>query len=155
MSESSNNASNKFEFWWKLVLVSSIVLLVFGILLFMIGLSPILTAIFYNTFNSEQNFNELNSQTQAYIQLTTSVLGAIILGWSVLYLTVVWVPLRRREKWAWNAACLSILSWFVSDTLISILLISWANVILNTIVFLIVFIPLLGMKLTNDFNTEK
>lgn len=55
-----------------------------------------------------------------YLRLIYGVLGAVIVGWFTLLLVVVRGPLRRRERWAWTAVVASATTWFVVDTVFSL-----------------------------------
>lgn len=59
---------------------------------------------------------------RAYVLFVYGVLGAVLVGWMLLLLAVVRGPLRRRERWAWNAVAASMTAWFLADTTLSLAL---------------------------------
>lgn len=82
---------------------------------------------------------------RTYVLLIYGVLGAVLVGWMLLMLAVVRGPLRRRERWAWNAVSLSMTVWFLADTTFS-LAIGFATHALFNIGFAVaVAIPLIAM----------
>ncbi|MFX0066281.1 MAG: hypothetical protein ACFFC7_29305 [Candidatus Hermodarchaeota archaeon] len=51
--------------------------------------------------------------------------------------------MKQPEDWIWSATAVSLLVWYVSDTLTSIMVGSSLNVILNSVILLIALPPLI------------
>lgn len=77
-----------------------------------------------------------------YVLFLQGVLGAVIVGWMLLLLAVVRGPLRRQERWAWNAIALSTVAWFVVDTGFSLVVDQPEHALFN-----VAFLALLGVPL--------
>lgn len=88
----------------------------------------------------------LTPEAARYIAFIHAVLGAVMVGWSVLLLWLGLGPLRRGEPWAWNAAATSVGVWYALDSAMSVHWGFWPNAVLNTL-FLVLFAwPLLRMR---------
>ena len=73
----------------------------------------------------------LGPQALAYVVFLYGVLGAVLVGWAAALLWLGMGPLRRGEAWAWRAAAISVLAWFVLDVAVSLRLGYWPNALLN------------------------
>ena len=80
-----------------------------------------------------------------HVLLIYGVLGATMIGWSLLLLAVVTGPLRRREPWAWRAVIGSVGGWFLLDSGFSLAIGSPAHAIFNVVFLAAVAPPLVGL----------
>ena len=80
-----------------------------------------------------------------YLRLPFAVLGAVMFGWMALLLTVVRGPLRRGEPWAWRGVALSLTSWFVIDTGISLVLGFPTHALFNVAFAVALAVPMIGL----------
>jgi hypothetical protein len=71
-----------------------------------------------------------------------SVLGATMAGWGIFILFVLKNAFVKKEKWSWVALTISMIVWFIPDTLISALYGAYFNVIVNTLLLIIIVLPL-------------
>lgn len=80
-----------------------------------------------------------------YLAFVLRVLGAVLVGWAVL---LGWLTgrLRRRDPGAWRATVASLATWFVLDSTASLLSGFAANAVLNTVLALVLAVPLAGMR---------
>jgi hypothetical protein len=77
-----------------------------------------------------------------------AIIGSVTAGWGITLLYMIIVPLKRKEKWAWNAIMISMLVWFSIDTFISSYYGARFNVVIN-IAFALQFVaPLLFLRTT-------
>lgn len=74
------------------------------------------------------------------------VWGATIAGWGVTVAFLAAEPLRRREAWAWRAIAVSTAVCYVFDTGLSIAHGVVINVAFNTVVLVLVAVPLALMR---------
>ncbi|MGL5850332.1 MAG: hypothetical protein ACRCZD_06045 [Phycicoccus sp.] len=58
---------------------------------------------------------------EGFLEFAYAILGAAILGWSVLLFAMLQGPLARRSRHAWWAVAASVTAWFVPDTVRSLL----------------------------------
>lgn len=75
-----------------------------------------------------------------------AVLGATLAGWGLLLAWIAWVPLGRRERWAWNAAAASLAIWFLPDTAMSAFHGVWPNVWFNLAALVALGLPLAALR---------
>jgi len=107
---------NPFLFWQKWLYYTSIFFVFIGIAV----------AIFNNTILFELWNQYMKSWLGIEGTLPTNLLkfktfilaplGGTIAGSYVLMAFIAKYPFRNREKWAWQAATLSLLTWFVIDS---------------------------------------
>jgi hypothetical protein len=139
------------KFWYGWLKVAGIIVVVFGILLAIIsqlkGFLLITEQIARIFFLNEQVLVHIAS-LQAWM---IGIIGATTAGWGVTLLYLILIPLKRKEKWAWNAIFLSLLIWFVIDTSISTYYGAKFNVFLNIALLLQFLAPLLFIR-TNMKN---
>jgi len=77
-----------------------------------------------------------------YLSFVYGVLGAVMLGWSVVLFYVVQGPFRAGEKWSWYAIAGSITVWFVVDSVHSVASGYWPNAVFNIGAFIAFGVPL-------------
>jgi len=128
-----------FKFWQKWLLVSGIIVSIFGI-------SMVLN------INSEK-FNSLidpafwgnetpNIQVRNFQQWVYGVLGATMAGWGILIAFIAAIPFKKKEKWSRNCIIAGILSWYILDTFISLKANVEFNAIGNTVLVIIILMPI-------------
>jgi hypothetical protein len=81
-----------------------------------------------------------------YVRFVAGVLGAVMVGWAVLILFVAAFPLRRNERWAWEAVVASLAVWYVMDSALSVATGYGENALLNTVIVLAFLPGLLGTR---------
>jgi hypothetical protein len=69
--------------------------------------------------------------------------GGTVVGWGVSMIFVAYYPFASQERWAWNCVLVSVLIWFIIDTGISWWFNVLVNVGLNTVIIILVIIPLI------------
>jgi hypothetical protein len=78
----------------------------------------------------------------SYITFISGVLGAVMVGWSVTLLCVLYGPFRRGQAEGWRTFALALVAWFVPDTSFSLWSGFWQNAVLNAIILLLFAVPL-------------
>lgn len=81
-----------------------------------------------------------------YTQFVYGVLGAVMVGWAVALWFVVTVPIRRRQRWAWNAVSASTATWFIIDSTLSLVSGYGENAVLNLAFALLFGVPLVAIR---------
>ncbi len=127
-----------FLFWQKWLLISGIFVSVFGI--------SMVLSINSGSFNSliDPVFwgNETpNIQLRSFQQWVYGVLGATMVGWGILIAFIAAVPFKKKEKWSRNSILIGILSWYILDTSISLKANVEFNAIGNTVLAIIILMP--------------
>lgn len=77
------------------------------------------------------------------VRFATSVLGAVLIGWSILMFGAVRVAHRgARELWGWMTLCVVV--WYVTDTAASVITGFPLNATGNTVFLITWLIPMLA-----------
>ena len=74
------------------------------------------------------------------------VLGATVAGWGVFLVFLAGNPLKKRERWARNCLFLGITLWFLVDTAISAYFGVYFNVLFNSVLAVLVYVPLAATR---------
>lgn len=71
----------------------------------------------------------------------STVLGAVMIGWSVVLLFALFGPFRRGQLEGWRMVTVSLAAWFNPDTAFSLLSGFWQNAVLNCVMALLFTVP--------------
>lgn len=133
----------RFEFWQKWLLSVGILLILFGLAMAFFNQSPVFDLLFNRQIDPLfWAGGVLPTQAQAFQRWIYGVLGATIAGWGVFAAFVAQHPFRKREKWAWNCTALGVGLWFLVDTGLSLNSGVGFNAAFNTILLILIFLPL-------------
>jgi hypothetical protein len=147
MSNSNVQSSKSYKMWWSILLIDCIIISIFGVLIYISELIPNSRGLLSSI---DLDYCGKDPQAHSFISFIVAVLGATIIGWGTTILFLVWYPLKKKEKWAWYAMAITILLWYIPDTIVSIYFLMLPNVILNTIILLMIELPLFGLKFTKE-----
>jgi uncharacterized membrane protein YqaE (UPF0057 family) len=128
--------------FWRRWLVAS----AFGVLLFGLGLVllPAATQRLFNLlyFSSSRANLSFGPAEANYIRFVCSVLGAVMVGWAVALIFVIFGSFRRGLREGWNLIAISLIAWFLPDTAVSLAYGFWQNALLNLAIAVLFAIPL-------------
>ncbi len=133
---------DKFKFWQRWLLGLSLFLLAFGLLM-------AFTGVFASNLLNDQTIKvfwggeALSGGTRGFYTWAFGVWGASIAGWAVTLAFLACYPFGKKEKWAWVAIVLAILAWYPIDTGFSYYFKFYFNVILNSVLLLLIALPLI------------
>ena len=127
-------------FWSRWLAVCSAIVLLFGAALVFVA-GP-MQALFESLYFTPNTGTTLDVDAVAYTTFFQGVLGAVMMGWSVVLLYLARGPFRRGESSAWNTFALSLAVWFVADVAWSLWTGYWQNALLNAGLFVLFAIPL-------------
>ena len=133
------------QFWQRWLLAITILIIIFGILLIIFNESALFNWLFNDRV--EAIFWPDISPTTGMIQFQRwlyGVLGAVMVGWGITMAFILAVPFRRGERWAWYSITVSIGSWYILDTAVSIYYQATFNAVFNTLILLLFLPPLLS-----------
>ncbi len=139
-----------FAFWQKWLFVVSVFISIFGVLMAFLNGMPI-----FELFNRQIDpafwgTNPVEANAGAFQQWVYGVWGATIAGWGIFFAFIAHYPFRHKEKWAWNCLAAGLMVWFVLDTSLSIYYRVYFNAVFNTLLLILVALPLLGTR--NGFS---
>jgi len=83
---------------------------------------------------------------QPYLTLAHGVMGSVMVGWGLALWLTLHGPFNRGERHGWNLFVLSLVGWFVPDTIVSLWTGLWPNAVLNTVFGLAFALPLVATR---------
>lgn len=141
MAQQKTKSMNKFWQNWLTVFCGAVCL--FGVVLaggaFEATSSPV-----YFTLDLLNSTGEilLNSA----MRFSLAVMGAVTIGWSIILFAAIKAANKldkQSSKSVWNLITLSVASWYVIDSILSIATGFWLNTIPNTIYMAAFLLPIL------------
>lgn len=120
-------------FWWRWLVVVTI-----GVAAFGAGMILLLDTI-HSLFEVIVNMSVEDSR---YLYFVNGVLGAVMIGWMVTFLYILYTGFRRGAREAWNTLVLSLVAWFVIDSGFSIVSGFAGNAVFNTAFLILFAVPL-------------
>jgi len=129
------------DFWWRWLVVVTIGVALFGLSMVVAPgfIRGFFSALLYGSAAAVSGFGE---PAVAYISLVHGVLGAVMFGWGVALLLVLFGPFRRGSADGWWIVTVSIAAWFVPDTVFSLWTGFWPNALLNAVFAIAFAVPL-------------
>jgi hypothetical protein len=146
-----NTLSKGVIFWWRWLVAVTLGVMLFGISMI---LMPGLIREFFSLllYSSSQRISDFEEPAVAYITLMHGVLGAVMFGWSVALLFVLFGSFRRGKRQGWLTFAVSLAAWFIPDTVLSLWSGFWQNAVLNLTLAALFAIPLSATY--KAFNVE-
>lgn len=126
-----------FDFWVKWLIGANVMTLIVGLIVAFAGNSFFFA---YHNAQTEIVFFDENELAQNELYLKNwlfGIIGGTIVGFHILMIFITNNAYRKREKWAYWAMWLGLLSWFVIDSSISTFYGAVYNVYLINIVALV------------------
>lgn len=136
-----------FNFWQKWLYYSSLFFVFVGFLVAVFNQS-----IFFELWNRGAaalfgTNGTLTADVLAFKNFILGPLGGTIAGSYVLLAFIAKYPFKQKEKWAWQAATASLLTWFVIDSSICFYHGAYFNILLiNMFTLFVNGLPLLFTK---------
>ncbi len=129
------------HFWWLWLVVVSGGVVAAGLVMV---LAPGLTRRLFSllVFAAPQTIDGFGALPARYIALAHGVLGAVMVGWGVALLAILFGPFRRGSREAWVTVTVSLAAWFVTDTSLSLATGFWQNAVLNVVLAILFAVPL-------------
>jgi hypothetical protein len=136
-----------FKFWYSWLLISSIVIVVMGLTIALFSDTAIFKILFNNHINKVfWNYNIQPGNFVEFQKWIYGVLGAVMAGWGVIIFYLILRPFKELQAWAWECLLIGITVWYMIDTLISFHYHVIFNVIFNSILLLLILLPLAFTK---------
>jgi hypothetical protein len=132
----------RFHFWRIWLLIVTVVITVFGVLMAFLNQTAV-----FAIFNREINIvfwpnGEVGKGFPQFQSWVYGVWGATVAGMGIFAAYVAYYPFARREKWARQCLAAGTVVWYVLDTHISLTSGVIFNALFNTVIFLLIGIPL-------------
>jgi hypothetical protein len=83
---------------------------------------------------------------QTYFTLAHGVMGSVMVGWGLALWLTLHSPFHRGERHGWNLFAISLVGWFLPDTIVSLWTGLWPNAVLNTVFGLAFGLPLVATR---------
>ena len=134
---------NKFLFWQKWLTWANVLTLFVGLLVAFAGNSFVFEL--HNAYTREVFFegNEITGNMLEFKNWLFGIIGGTIVGFHLLMILISENAFKRKEKWAFQAMWMGLVSWFIIDSSISVYYGALHNLVLINIVALI----LIGLPL--------
>lgn len=139
--------NNKFQFWQKFLTYANIMAIIVGIVVAFAGNSILLEI--HNEYTRDVFFgaSEFTPEVLKLKNWLFGIIGGSIVGYHVLIIMVSENAFRKKEPWAFHAIWISLLSWFLIDSGISIYYGAIHNVvIINLAALILILIPLIATR---------
>jgi hypothetical protein len=130
----------RFGFWQKWLLVSGLVFVLMGLAFVAISLLGVdlgyINAAFWGT-------EEIPVEVKPFQTWIYGVYSAMALAFGLCIIFLASNAFKKREKWSWSCLAIGFLTWFAFDTLFSIRAGVYTNAFNNTLLFVLLVLPLL------------
>ena len=138
---------DRFSFWYKWLLVITILITCFGFGISFLNQTPLFDSIVNvrvdSSFWSAESHPKGVPEFQAWIY---GVLGATMGGWGISLVFITKNAFQKRETWAWSGLIVALSSWYLVDTAISLYFEVNFNAIFNTLILILVLLPLFSTR---------
>lgn len=139
--------TQQFNFWQKWLTYANVMTVMVGLLVAFAG-----NSFFFDLHNhyTEEVFFQGDSFDPAVLNLKNwlfGIIGGTIVGFHLLMITISENAFKRKEKWAYQAMWIGMLSWFLIDSGLSFYYGAIHNILLINIVALVLIgLPLVMMR---------
>jgi len=131
------------DFWRRWLIADSLLILSLGAFLISMSAMPNPAG---DPFTSPFWKEGVTDGARGFYAWAFGVWGATLAGWGTTLLFIALYPLKKREAWAFNCLAVSIAVWYPVDTYISLYFGVVLNGVLNTVLLLLVLVPLLAVR---------
>lgn len=143
-----SDSNKKFNFYINWLIIANVIALLVGL---MTAFTPEIFLLKPHNNGTLSNFFEGNvelyNQYKNLKNWLLAIIGATIVGSQLLALCIIHIPLRKKEKWAYNILWISLLTWFCIDSFWSVYYNAAYNVwFINLPALIMISIPLLLIK---------
>lgn len=137
---------------WELIVVTGIVVMG-AVMVLLPDFLEFMGEETYDAIVGSGTFANLSADERQHHDWLLGVLGSTMVGWGIMGAFLIWFGLRswirngfpQDQQWSWQALLSGFSLWFVFDTGISAWNEVWFNVIFNTLLYVMLVIPLLAL----------
>ena len=91
-------------------------------------------------------FIDLTQAEIRYHNLLSAVIGGTMFGWGLMIGLMSYRLTKAPEDWVWSVITLSVVAWYLLDTLGSLLASSSLNILLNTSILILALPPIIANR---------
>ena len=135
------SSQKSISFWWNWLVCVTAVVMFFGLSMVLL---PGLIQQFFSLalYGTPFKLSTFDAPAITYLTLVHGVLGATMFGWGVGLLSILFDSFRSLRRSGWWGIALSVVAWFIPDTLFSLWTGFWQNAALNAGFAMLFLIPL-------------
>ncbi|MBN2350875.1 MAG: hypothetical protein JXJ22_18705 [Bacteroidales bacterium] len=141
-----------YMFWFRWLQISAVFITLFGLLMTTFNHTSAFSLMNRNINSVFFNSDTVGINIQQFQGWVYGVTGAVMAGWGIMLFCLITNAFRDLSLWSWYCILVSLLVWYVADTLTSALYKVTFNVVLNTVLLIIIFLPLV---LTRKYFSNK
>jgi len=144
----------QFNFWQKWLTYANVMTVIVGLLVAFAGNSLFFDI--HNHYTKEVFFqgNDFNPEVLRLKNWLFGIIGGTIVGFHLLMIMISENAFKRKEKWAYQAMWIGMLSWFIIDSGLSFHYGAIHNIVLINIVALVLIgLPLVMTR--KEFSVRK
>ena len=131
-----------FWFWQKWLLLAAALVTLFGLALALGSKSGLFELFMSRIDPAFWGAAGPGAAGEAFQRWVYGAWGATVAGWGLVMVFLAQIPFKRREPWARNCLAASLGLWFVVDTFYSLYYWVWINALLNTVLLIVLGLPL-------------
>ena len=145
----NGSIDKSFHFWQKWLTYANVITVFVGLVVAFFGNSFLFDL--HNTATQDLFFGgePFTPEVLKMKNWLFGIIGGTIVGFHLLMIMISENAFKRKEKWAYDAMWLGLLSWFLIDSSISF----YYGAIYNIIMINIVALILIGIPLSMTFRT--
>jgi len=147
-------ADSKFNFWQKWLTWANVLTVMVGLLAAFAGNSIFFEA--YNSFTDDVFFqgNKMQGELLNFKNWMFGIIGGTIVGYHMLMIMISENAFKNKERWAYRALWIALLSWFVIDSSITIYYGAIHNfMMINLVALVLIALPLVMTR--KEFMKQK
>jgi hypothetical protein len=132
----------KFSFWQRWLFIVGLIIVVFGLVMAFLNGTTV-----FELFNGQIDpafwgDGDTPEAATRFRQWAYGAWGATVAGWGIFVAFIAHHPFRHRERWSWNCLAVGLLVWYLADTAISLYFRVYFNAVFNTVLLILVTLPL-------------
>ena len=91
-------------------------------------------------------FADLTQAEVTFHNLLSAVIGGTLFGWGLMIGLMSYRLMKVPEDWIWSVITISVIAWYILDTLGSLLASSSLNILLNTSILILALPPIIANR---------
>jgi hypothetical protein len=134
---------NTFHFWQRWLTLLSWVVVLFGVGMALLNRTPIFLLFDVQVNPAFWGSAGLPFEVDRFQGWIYGIFGATMAGWGIFLVYIARYPFAQRARWAWHCLLQGLLVWYLLDTGISLSFGVFFNAIFNTVILVLLLLPLI------------